>query len=165
MQLLLNPAPATAALMSRATATAEALRVFIAFDDMLAYKCALHTIEHVARQLHEDLDLQPQPCPFDVIESAYWRRRAADEMGDSEIVVISTSHAGSLPQTIREWLQACCHANRDSGALLVAMLGALEDDCTSGARDTEFLRRLAEDTGWEFLTPRLGHTSPQPCSN
>jgi hypothetical protein len=159
VQLLLYPAPSSVSLNPCATAPADALRVFIAFDDVPAYKRALRTIAHVAQQFSDDLDVRSQPCPFDVIESDSWRTLASDEVGDSEIVVISTSHAGSLPKAIREWLQACSTLKRGSGTLLVAMLGALDRDRAPRSSDTVFLRRLAESAGWGFLSPQDGNRS------
>ena len=165
MPLLLHPAASPVAQNPGNTTSKEALHVFIAFDDMLAYKCALRTIEHVAQQLGDELEVKPQLCPFDVLESVSWRTLASDEACDSEIVVVSTSRSGTLPNSIRNWLQACCAAKRNSGALLVAMLGTLENDRSIGEQDTVFMRDLAKSAGWEFLSPQIENGSLQPSAN
>lgn len=135
------------------TVSVDSLRVLIAFDDLPAYKRAVRLLVRVAQQLGDGHDLRPLPWQFDVLESARWHALALCQAGDAEIMVVSTSRVGALPQTAREWLQACCAAKRESAALLVALLGAPDGDGEHAGPDTDFMRGLAEGAGWGFLSP------------
>ena len=141
------------------TVCLDLLHVLIAFDDLPAYKRAVRLLVRVAQQLGGSIDVRPLPWQFDVIESGSWRTLASEQADNSEIVVVSTSRVGSLSGAIREWLRACCADKRESTPLLVAMLGVPDSDGVERMPDTEFLRRLAKDAGWGFLSPACSAAS------
>jgi hypothetical protein len=128
------------------------VHVFIAYDDQAAYRRALRVLVNVNQQLDDDLiEFHPLPWRFKDLADQGLRRLAAEDISRAQILVLTTSAEGALPEAIQEWLPQCLAQRRDCGAAIVSLLGSPDQTTALKERGSEFIRKTAETVGWHFI--------------
>lgn len=131
------------------------LHVAIAFDDSRAYHQALRILIRTVLQLGDDVELQPSPWPFTVLQSPDWRSLALRDAREADIFVVSASEDQPLPPALLEWINACAEQHKGAGSLLIALVASRTGDEAGRSANLALLRASAETAGWDFLTPHL----------
>ena len=127
------------------------LYVFIAYDDRLAYGRALRTLANVARELKNDgIELLPLPWRFDVLAEANLRAIAIADATRAAIVVLS-SVAEALPETIQTWLPACLGQRGEPAPAVMALLGAPDHPDGPESPRYQFVHNTARSAGCHFI--------------
>lgn len=136
----------------RAAGTAES-RVLIAYDDLAAYRRALHVIARVFAELNDGSKVRLMPWRFDAFAHPACRWLAVHDAAAAHILVFSVSACEALEPPALRWIADGCAACRTPDSLLVALLGPPEQPPSSHPMLLDLLQAAARAHGLGFLAP------------
>lgn len=136
----------------------------IAFGDLPAYKRALRMLVRTTHQLDEEIDLRPLPWQFDALADPASRVLAVADAQRAAIVIIAATRAAPLPDFVQQWVKACCQPRESAEPLLIGLLGPAHSAPSGVVSEAQqWLRSVALDAGWNFLSSYAERPEPSPA--
>ncbi len=123
------------------------LHVLIAYDDVAAYRRAMRTLANVFCDQVEADDLRPLPWRFEELSFAVWRRQATVDVSRADMVFVSMSAEGGLPDYVASWLEECFVLRAGQATAVMALCEPRSPE----APCRRFLRRAAVAAGLDYL--------------
>ncbi len=132
--------------------TNQPLRVVIAYNDLTAGRRAMRLLSNVGKELGGEIEFQPIPWSFDLLEDMDWRDVAASDAVNADILIIATSDADPLPPAVGRWTDTAFRDNRRSAAV-VALFGSEENSDRYGSSRLHAIQTAAHREGLDFFAP------------
>ena len=132
--------------------TNQPLRVVIAYNDLAAGRRAMRLLSNVGKELGGEVEFQPIPRSFDLLEDMDWRDVAASDAVNADILIIATSDADPLPPAIGRWTDTAIRDNRRTAAV-VALFGPEENPDRFSSSRLLAIQTAAHRAGLDFFAP------------
>ena len=139
------------------TDTKQALRVVIAYNDVAAGKRAMRVLADLGKGLGDEIEFQPFPWSFDLLADMDWRKAAARDAVNADILIIATSSANPLPPAIGRWAEAAISQKRGTAAAVIALFGSDENPDGAGSSRLEAIQTAVRQAGLDFFAPAPRH--------
>lgn len=137
--------------------TNQALRVLIAYNDLAAGKRAMRVMISLGKGLGDDLELEPLPWSFELLQDADWRQVATRDAVNADMVIVATSDSRPLPPAVKRWVENIVGRKRGLDAAVVALFGPAEKPDEIDSSRLGFIQSAARRAGLDFFAPRSGH--------
>lgn len=126
-------------------------------DDVPAGQHAPHTFDTVVHVVGEKFKQCPLPRRFDILEDPDRRAEAAIDSLRADLLIISTRSKGDLPAVVEDWVRTGLSQKRGHAAVVVALLGPVDDTDSPDSSRVEFLRNVAEEAKLGFSMNAYDH--------
>jgi hypothetical protein len=130
-------------------------KVVILYDDIPAGQHAVRVLANMLRKAGEELELCTQLWRFDFLEDSDWFSVALAEAGHADIVVIATSSAHGLKDSVKRWVKRCLALKSGTSAAVVSLLGPAGSLDGPDSPRFQFLQCSVREAGLDFFAPRL----------
>lgn len=135
----------------------QALRVVIAYNDLAAGKRAMRVMASLGNGLGDDIELEPLPWSFDLLEDVDWRGVATRDAVNADIVIVATSDTRPLPPAVKLWVEEIVGRKRGLDAAVVALFGPAEKPDEIDSSRLGFIQSAARRAGLDFFAPGSEH--------
>ena len=95
------------------------LKAAVVHDDSAAGQRALNVFNRLERQPFGNMRVHPVLWRFDRLAQMLNRCRAADDLADADVIVLSLTECESVPAWIETWFDSCLKRKRATAALLL----------------------------------------------
>lgn len=129
------------------------LRVVIAYDDVAAGKRAMRVMTTLAKSLGDDLDFEPLPWSFNLLSDVDWRKVAASEAVNADVLIMATSNADPLPEAVGLWAETAIRQKQGTVAAVVALFGPDWNPDGSGSSRLRAIQDASRQAGLDFFAP------------
>lgn len=141
-------------------AAPKARRIVVLYDKAAAWESARRFLQAAICQ---DLRrIQPVAWCFDALATPSGRMAGALDLAKSDVLLVATSDAASIPTPAKHWLSAAFAGLRGGTGLMVALLGQAGGRTAAHATDLRLLQRTAAAAGWSFRAPEPDAFGPTP---
>lgn len=127
----------------------RALTLFVAYEDFEAGCHAESLCNHLGRAEGCDLDLKL--WRFDMLQEISARIAAHSDAADADVVVVSWSSSGPLPNDVLLWLEQWANGRLVRDVALAALPAGARSGSDAGSPAFESLRRIAANHGITLL--------------
>lgn len=100
-----------------------ALKVFVAYADLPAFRHATAAIGEGIRNSGRPVRLEPMLWQIQQLVSPYWRDRTIRAALEADVVVLTTSMAVDITHTLERWISEFLEAARGRKTTLVVISG------------------------------------------
>ena len=128
---------------------AHQMSLLAAFEDSTTCTRVKEFCLGLSRDLGSDCRIIEHVWLFNTLRLRELQEIAAEEASASDLVIISTHQAGSLPDEVKGWIDLWLQQRARHPAILVALLDP-DYEGSSSAVET-YLRKVASQGGMEFL--------------
>lgn len=135
----------------------QPVRVVIAYHDLAAGLQAMRVLAGLARGFGEDLEFEPLPWSFDLLDDQNWSEVAASDVIQADILIIATSGPRPLPPAVVQWAEAAIRQKQGTAAAVVALFSSEEKDNEPGSSRFAAIQAAARQAGLAFFTPTPHH--------
>ena len=97
----------------------RALRVAVVYDDSAASRRALGVLDRLERDSAGAIQVHPVLWRFDRLALVLDRCRAADDLADADVIVLSLTDSESMPAPIEKWFDYCLAQKHGTATLLL----------------------------------------------
>jgi len=129
------------------------IRVVITYSNLAAGQRAMHLLADVSKALGDDIEFQPLPWSFDLLADVNWRRVAASDAINADLLILATNDARPLPPAIGGWAEKVISRKQGSAAAVVALFGPEENSDGTGSSRLEAIQTAAERAGLDLFAP------------
>lgn len=123
------------------------LHVLIVYDDTAAYRRAMRTLASVCCDHAEADNLRPLPWRFEELSFESWRRQSLGDAQRADMVLVSMSAEGQLPEFVASWLEQCFALRLGQPTAVMALCEPRDPS----APCRRFLQRAAATAGLDYL--------------
>jgi len=95
------------------------LKAAVVYDDSAAGQRALKVFDRLERQPFGNLQVHPVLWRFDRLAQTLNRCRAAEDLADADVIVLSLTEGESVPGWIETWFDSCLNRKRAAATLLL----------------------------------------------
>lgn len=96
-----------------------ALRVAVVSDDSTAGQRALTVLDRLESESLGQIRVHPVLWRFDRLALILDRCRAADDLADADVIVLSLTDSARMPAPIEAWFGCCLAQRRETATLLL----------------------------------------------
>ena len=128
---------------------AHQMALLAAFEDSTTCTRVKEFCQGLSRDLGADCRIIEHVWLFNTLRLRELQEIAAEEASASDLVIISTHQAGSLPNEVKGWIDLWLQQRARHPAILVALLDP-DYEGSSSAVET-YLQKVASRAGMEFL--------------
>lgn len=140
-----------------ATKTGEAkeLTITIAYDEKRAGQRAAQLFSLIGREYEGNVNIAIQPWRFDMLSDPEWRKFAAAEALQADILVMAMSNPAHLSAAIEQWFTTWLNDKRGFHAAVIALVETENEVDALHSPELKFLESATREAGLDFFTPRL----------
>ena len=102
------------------------LKVLIVYNDAAAGRRAMGVLLKLAAHSVERVSIAPTLYRFDLLDDPNWRESAATDAAESDMIILSTSAADELPESINEWVKASLARRNGASTAVLTLFGPQE---------------------------------------
>ncbi len=102
------------------------LRVLIVYNDAAAGRRAMGILRKLAAHSAERLRVAPILYRFELLDDLHWREAAETDAADSDLIILATSAADELPESINDWAQASLARRNGASTAMLTLFGSQE---------------------------------------
>lgn len=100
------------------------LKVIIVYSDAAAGHRAMNVLLKLAADSTESIKVAPILYRFELLDDPRWREAIATDAVDSDMIVLSTSGADELPESINQWAKAFLASRSGSSIAMLTLFGS-----------------------------------------
>jgi hypothetical protein len=131
----------------------QPLRVVVAYDDLGSGQRAMRVLGNVAAALGDAIEFEPMPWSFELLADVDWRKVAASEAVNADIVIIASSSSRPLPPEVGRWTKAAIQQKQGTATAVVALFGPEGNPDGAGSPRLEFIQNATREAGLVFFAP------------
>lgn len=128
---------------------AHQMALLAAFEDSTTCTRVKEFCQGLSRDLGSDCRIIEHVWLFNTLRLRELQEIAAEEASASDLVIISTHQAGSLPDEVKGWIDLWLQQRARHPAILVALLDPDYEGASSAVKT--YLQKVASRAGMEFL--------------
>ena len=102
------------------------LKVLIVYNDAAVGRRAMGVLLKLAAHSAEPVRVAPTLYRFELLDDPHWRELAAADAADSDMIILSTSVADELPETVNAWAKASLARRGGASTAMLTLFGSQE---------------------------------------
>jgi hypothetical protein len=100
------------------------LKVIIVYNNVAAGHRAMGVLLKLAANATERLKVAPILYRFELLDDPHWREVAASDAADCDMIILSTSVADELPESINAWAKESLASRSGASIALLTLFGS-----------------------------------------
>jgi hypothetical protein len=108
-------------------ALAAPLRAVIAYDEVSAGRRAMGMLNRLLEQEKQSVHLLPELWRFDLLHDPDWHEQAISDALRADLLILSTSHLGTIPSAIERWISAILARRQGASIAILSLFGCQND--------------------------------------
>lgn len=100
------------------------LKVIIIYNDAAAGHRAMGVLRKLAANSTEHIKVAPVLYRFELLDDPHWREAAASDAAESDMIILSTSAADELPESINEWVKVFLARRSGASTAMLTLYGS-----------------------------------------
>lgn len=100
------------------------LKVIIVYNDAAAGHRAIGVLLRLAACSAEPIRVDPILYRFELLDDPHWREAAATDAVECDMIILSTSAADELPESINEWAKASLARRGAASTAMLTLFGS-----------------------------------------
>jgi hypothetical protein len=135
---------------------AKGITITIAYDEKRAGQRAAELFSLIGQESEGNVNIAIQPWRFDMLADPDWRKFAAAEALQADILVMAMSNPAHLSAAIEQWFRTWLEDKRGFHAAVIALIATENEADALPSPELKFLENATREAGLDFFTPRLG---------
>src|SRR5262245_9405073 len=129
----------------------DAFRIVTKYEDFAAGLRAVQMLERLSARLRSEFQLISSVWKFELLDNRTLRDQAAAEAAAADLIIISTSSAADLPDSVKNWIAGWVPNKQGYRTALVALFGREETSTSQPPPVWTYLRDAAENAKMDFF--------------